>query len=108
MDGFRIAYLFFGTFICVSGAVMIVTYSMTFPWWRQSLGRMLVVYATAEILMSGMLTITVVAQTGPHWFRGVWFVLQVVVGGCFCYQTGTILRLRRARTDADQDLEDAL
>lgn len=99
MDAFRIAYLIFGTFICVSGVVMITTYSLSFPWWRDPLGRMLVIYAGAEVLMSGMLTVTVVAQTGPHWFRAVWFVLQIIVGSCFCYQTSTIARTRRDREE---------
>lgn len=104
MNAFRIAYLVFGSFICVSGAAMIVTYSRSYPWWRDSMGRMMVVYAGAEILMSGMLTITVVAQTGPHWFRAVWFALQILVGSCFCYQTLAIIRLKRGReADARQE-----
>lgn len=104
MDAFRIAYLVFGTSICVSGLTMIVTYSRAFPWWRDPIGRMMVVYAGAEVIMSALLTITVVTRSGPHWFRTIWFLLQVVLTFCFIYQTRTILKLKREReTDAGRE-----
>jgi hypothetical protein len=107
MDAFRIAYLIFGSFICVSGTTMIVTYSRSYRWWHEPVGRMMVIYAGSEVLMSGMLTITVVAQTGPHWFRAVWFALQILVGCCFTYQTVTINRLRHDRVSMTKESEDA-
>ncbi len=95
MDAFRVAYLIFGSAICITGAMMILTYTRSFPWWKDPVGRMMIVYAGAEVIMSALLTITVVTQTGPHWFRLVWFILQVVLSGCFVYQTLTIKKLRR-------------
>jgi len=97
MTGFEVMYLCFGTFVTSAGIVMVVTYSLTYPWWTTHVGRMLVIYAVAEILMSLILLLAVVAHLNPTWFRLVWFVLQTVVGCTFWYQTWTILRLYRQR-----------
>ncbi len=98
MDLFRVIYLVFGSTICVTGTFMILTYTRAFPWWRDPVGRMMIVYAGAEVLMSALLTITVVTQSGPHWFRAVWFILQGVLSACFVYQTLTIRKLKREQT----------
>jgi hypothetical protein len=95
VNGFEIMYLIFGSFIISAGIVMVVTYSATNPWWRTHLGRMMITYAVAEILMSSLLMTTVVGHIAPHWFRGVWFGLQTIVGCTFWYQTFTIIRLHR-------------
>lgn len=97
MDGFRIVYLCFGSFVCLAGLSMILIYSLSYPWWRDTVGRMMVTYASAEILMSLILLLAVVAHMSPHWFRNLWLLLQAIVGACFVYQSWTILRLRRNR-----------
>lgn len=97
MSNFERLYLIFGSFIILSGVVMILTYSLTNPWWRNHVGRMLVTYAAAEILMSALLMSAVVWHVSPGWFRAVWFTLQVIVSGTFCFQTVLIVRLHRQR-----------
>lgn len=93
-------YLVFGSFVISAGIVMVATYSLTNPWWRTHIGRMLITYAVAEILMSALLMSAVVWHVNPHWFRGAWFVLQAIVGGTFWFQTFTIVRLHRQRLRA--------
>jgi hypothetical protein len=100
LSSFQVEYLIFGGTLIVSGVLMIVTYTLSYPWWRDLLGRMLVTYAAAEITMATLLAVTVVWQTGPTWFRPAWFTLQSMISWCFLYQTWTIRRLKRER-DAD-------
>jgi hypothetical protein len=93
VSGFELAYLIFGSFLISAGVIMVTTYTITNPWWRSHLGRMMIVYAMAEILMSTLLMVSIVGHVAPHWFRGVWFVLQTTVGCTFWYQTFTIIKL---------------
>lgn len=95
MKTFEIEYTVFGLFLITAGLAMIVTYTLTNPWWRSHLGRMMVTYAAAEVIMSSLLFATVVFHMHPTWFRNFWFALQVIVGGTFWYQTFTIVRLHR-------------
>lgn len=97
MNYFEILYLVFGSFVTLAGVVMIAVYSASYPWWRDHLGRMMITYAAAEVCMSAILLVTVVGHVSPFWFRAVWFGLQIIVGCTFCFQTATILRLRRQR-----------
>lgn len=97
MTDFEIMYLIFGTFVTSAGVIMITTYSVAYPWWKDHLGRMMITYALAEILMSALLVMAVVWHFSPHWFRGVWFGLQTVVGSTFWFQTYMILKLRQQR-----------
>lgn len=97
MTDFEIMYLVFGSFVTSAGVIMITTYSLTNPWWRGHLGRMMVTYAAAEVLMSVLLLVTVVGHVTPEWFRAVWFGLQTIVGCTFWFQTVTIIRLHRRR-----------
>jgi hypothetical protein len=97
MHAFEIQYLVFGGFNIVACVIMMVTYTITNPWWRTHLGRMMMTYAAAEGIMAALLMSTVVFHFAPHWFRAVWFVLQSIVGLTFCYQTSTILKLHRQR-----------
>lgn len=97
MSTFEILYLIFGTFVVSAGAIMILTYSLTNPWWGNHLGRMMVAYAGAEVVMSLILLVTVVGHISPEWFRVVWFGLQTLVGCTFWFQTVTIIRLHRQR-----------
>jgi hypothetical protein len=92
----------FTTFVVVSGLTMIITYSLSYPWWRSGLGRMMITYASAEIAMSAILCSSIVFRYGPEWFRGLWFGLQAIVGLTFCAQTTAIIRLRRARGRAER------
>lgn len=108
MNSFEILYLCFGGFVCLAGATMIVVYTVAYPWWRDHLGRMMVTYAAAEVAMAAILLLAVVAHIGPHWFRVLWFILQAVVGGCFCYQTWTIIALQRARRAHREEAPDVL
>lgn len=96
MSAFQVEYSIFGSFVILSGLVMIIAYSLTNPWWRSHLGRMMITYAVAEIFMSTLLMITIDFQVAPVWFRGVWFALQSAVGFCLCYQTYTIISIHRA------------
>lgn len=98
MIAFETLYLIFGSFVIGSGLIMIVTYTLTNPWWRNHIGRMLVTYAAAEVLMSLLLLLAIVDHFSPHWFRGAWFTLQMIVGCTFIFQTVTILRLHREKT----------
>jgi hypothetical protein len=107
VNSFQILYLCFGGFVIVSGLVMIGTYTLSYRWWRDLVGRMMVTYAGAEIVMSFLLLLAVVFQVGPHWFRALWFILQGIVGGCFCFQTWTILRLRHRRLSLIKESEHA-
>ena len=93
MTHFQIEYLIFGSFVISAGVIMVLVYSLTNPWWRNHVGRMLVTYAVAEILMSTLLMVTIVWQWSPHWFRLAWFTLQVIVGCTFWFQTILIIRL---------------
>lgn len=95
MSSFETLYLIFGSFIISAGLIMVTTYTLTNPWWRTHLGRMMVTYAVAEILMSGLLMMTIVGHFAPHWFRAAWFTLQTIVGATFWFQTVTIIRLHR-------------
>jgi hypothetical protein len=97
MHTFEWLYLAFGSFVVSAGLVMVTVYSFTQPWWKAHLGRMVIVYAAAEILMSLLLLTTVVFHFSPHWFRVLWFVLQVTVGCTFWFQTAVLLKLHRAR-----------
>ncbi len=99
MNSFETTYTIFGSFVISAGVVMIITYSLTNPWWRGHIGRMLVTYAAAEVIMSALLVSAVVWHTSPHWFRAAWFTLQTVVGCTFWFQTATIVRLYRTRVD---------
>lgn len=90
-------YLCFTGFLVTSGLTMIATYTLSYPWWRSWLGRIVIIYASAEIGMSVILCLAVVWHTNPAWFRGVWFALQGTVGATFCVQTATIVKLRRRR-----------
>lgn len=103
MSGFETAYLCFGSFVVGSGLAMITTYSLAYPWWRTHVGRMMITYAAAEVLMSLILLLAVVGHVSPAWFRLVWFGLQLVVGCTFTFQTGMILMLRRRRTEGDEN-----
>lgn len=94
---FETQYLVFGGFVISAGIAMILTYTLTNPWWRTHLGQMLIVYAVAEVAMSALLMSAVVWHFSPHWFRGVWFGLQTVVGGTFWFQTAVLIRIRRER-----------
>lgn len=97
MSQFEELYLAFGSFVIIAGVVMIVSYSLTNPWWRSHLGRMMITYAAAEVLSGILLMTTVVWHFSPHWFRAAWFALQFIVGCTFWYQTVTIIQLHRAR-----------
>jgi hypothetical protein len=99
---FEILYLCFGTFVTASGVAMISVYSATYAWWRNHVGRMMVTYAGAEVLMSLLLLLTVVGHVSPLWFRAVWFGLQAAVGGAFCFQTVLLVRLHRQRRDRER------
>lgn len=102
MDDFVTMYLCFTGFLIVSGLIMIVTYSLSYPWWRDWLGRLVIIYASAEIAMSAMLCSAVVFRVNPTWFRAAWFALQLVIGLVFCAQTAAIVRLRRGRRQREQ------
>lgn len=95
MTAFRIEYAVFGSLVILSGLAMIITYSVTNPWWKTHIGRMMVTYAAAEICMSTLLMVTIEFQIAPVWFRGVWFALQSLVSICLTYQTWTIVRIHR-------------
>lgn len=99
---FETLYLIFGSFVITAGLIMVTVYSLTNPWWKTHLGRMLIAYAAAEILMSVLLMTTVVWHFSPHWFRGLWFALQTVVGCTFWFQTLTIVRLRKQRAGKER------
>lgn len=103
MTRFEVAYLCFGSFIISAGMAMVTTYSLTNPWWRTHLGRMMITYAVAEIGMSALLMSAVVWHVSPHWFRLVWFGLQAAVGGTFWFQTFTILRFYRQRRHRERE-----
>lgn len=94
---FETLYLIFGLYITCAGLLMIITYSLTNPWWKSHLGRMMITYAVAEVLMSLLLLIAVVWHVSPYWFRAVWFTLQAVVGSTFVFQTVVLITLHRAR-----------
>ena len=96
-NNFLVMYEAFTAFLVVSGLTMIITYSLTYPWWRSWLGRLVIIYASAEIAMSAILCSSIVFRYGPEYFRGLWFALQTVIGLTFCAQTATIVRLRRER-----------
>ncbi|QDN64457.1 hypothetical protein [Streptomyces sp. S1D4-14] len=96
-NSFITLYLCFTGYLVTSGLTMIVAYSLSYPWWRSGLGRVVVLYASAEILMSVILCLAVVWHINPAWFRALWFGLQAVVGTTFCVQTAVIVRLRRGR-----------
>lgn len=93
MHAFEIEYSIFGGFVILSGLVMVVIYSLTNPWWRTHVGRMMITYALAEVAMSSLLMFTVVFHWAPHWFRAIWFGLQTVVGCTFWFQTLVIIKL---------------
>lgn len=95
MTTFEVTYLIFGIFVISAGVVMITVYSMTYPWWQGHLGRMMITYAAAEVIMSALLMSAVVWHVSPHWFRIAWFVLQTVIGGTFWFQTLMIVTLHR-------------
>lgn len=95
MTSFQWEYLIFGSYVILSGVAMIVSYSLTNPWWRSHLGRMMITYALAEIGMSTILMITVELRVNPVWFRTVWFVLQTMVGTALTYQTYVIFKVAR-------------
>jgi hypothetical protein len=99
VNAFEILYLCFGSFVAIAGVAMIGTYSATYPWWRNHVGRMMVTYAGAEVLMSLLLLFTVVGHVSPMWFRAVWFILQTAVGCAFCFQTVLLVRLYRQRRE---------
>lgn len=102
LSPFQVEYLVFGGALVLSGLLMIFTYSVSYPWWKDLVGRMMVAYAASEILMASMLAVTVVWQTGPGWFRPAWFTLQSLIAVCFLYQTRTIRRLKREREADDR------
>lgn len=97
MNDFVLLYLCFTGFLITSGLVMIVAYSLSYPWWRSWLGRLVIIYASAEIGMSAILCSAVVWHINPVWFRDLWLGLQAVVGLTFCAQTAIVVRLRRRR-----------
>lgn len=97
MDDFVLMYMCFTGFLITSGLAMIVTYSLSYPWWRDWLGRLVIIYASAEIGMSAILLAAVVFRINPTWFRAAWFALQIIIGLVFCAQTAAIVRLRRGR-----------
>lgn len=97
MDDFILMYLCLTSFLIVSGLTMIMTYSLSYPWWRNWLGRLVIIYASAEIAMSAILCSAVVFRINPTWFRAAWFALQIIIGLVFCSQTAAIVRLRRGR-----------
>lgn len=103
MTEFILMYLCFTGFLVTAGLTMIVTYSLSYPWWRDWLGRLVVIYASAEIGMSAILCLAVVWHINPAWFRGVWFALQAIVGLTFCAQTAAIVRLRRGRGQRERN-----
>lgn len=102
MTSFQWEYLVFGSFVILSGLAMVIAYSLTNPWWRSHLGRMLITYALAEIGMSTVLMITVEFHTSPIWFRAVWFVLQTMVGVALSYQTYVIIKTARQQRQEDR------
>lgn len=102
MNEFETLYLCFTGFLVTAGLTMIVTYSANYPWWKSWLGRIVIIYASAEIAMSVILCLAVVFHIGPVWFRGVWFALQALVGSTFCVQTAVIVRLRQSRKQQEQ------
>lgn len=97
MSPFEILYLVFGGHLIMAGLIMITVYSLTNPWWTTHIGRMMITYAAAEILMSVLLMAAVVGHFNPHWFRAAWFALQTVVGSTFWFQTYVIVRLHQEK-----------
>lgn len=98
MSPVEITYAISGTFVCLAGLVMMTTYTLTNPWWRNHTGRMLITYAAAETGMSAIFAVLVIFRIDPVWFRWIWVSLQASVGVVLCYQTAMILRIhRRAR-----------
>lgn len=102
MDDFVVLYLCFTGFLITAGLTMIVTYSLSYPWWKDWLGRLVIIYASAEIAMSAILGSAVVFRINPTWFRAAWFALQLIIGLVFCAQTAAIVRLRRGRRQREQ------
>lgn len=100
---FETLYLIFGSYIICAGLLMVTVYSLTNPWWKSHLGRMMITYAAAEIIMSALLVVTVVWHVSPHWFRAVWFALQVIVGSTFIFQTVVLITLHRARVRQEKE-----
>lgn len=105
MHLFEWMYLIFGGYLVLAGLSMVIAYSLTNPWWRTQLGRMMVTYAMAEVLMSTLLTSTVVWHFNPIWFRTVWFFLIGIVGLTLTYQTYTIVKLNRQRRTRERTQE---
>lgn len=105
MTSFQITYLIFGSFVISAGLVMVTTYSLTNPWWRTHIGRMMIVYAMAEVIMSALLLAAIVWQIHPTWFRVAWFILQATVGCTFWFQTYVIIRIHRSARS--QEIRDA-
>lgn len=97
MTQFEELYLGFGSFVITAGLVMIIVYTLTNPWWTDLLGRMMITYASAEVIMSSLLMMSIVFHFSPYWFRFAWFALQTLLGCTFWFQTYVIIRLHQRR-----------
>jgi hypothetical protein len=97
----EIVYGISGAFVALAGIAMMVTYTLTNPWWNNHTGRMLMTYAVAETGMAAIFALAIMGHLNPIGFRWVWVTLQATVGVVLCYQTAMILRIhRRARRTA--------
>jgi hypothetical protein len=92
-------YLVSGFFTSLAGFTMILVYSLTNPWWRTLVGRMLITYAVAETGMSLIFALAIGFQINPLIFRYLWVGLQASVGCMLWLQTSMIivLAVRRRR-----------
>jgi hypothetical protein len=96
-ESFEIEYICFTAWVVLTAVGMVITYTVSYPWWRSLLGRLVVAYALADSAMATLLCVAVVTRTGPSWFRWAWFGLQAVLGTTFLVQALAIGRLREER-----------
>lgn len=93
----ELLYLYSGFFTSAAGLLMMITYSLTNPWWRTQVGRMLITYAVAETGMSFIFAMIIGFHINPTVFRYVWVGLQFTVGCTLWFQTGVIIQLYLSR-----------
>lgn len=95
----ELLYLISGSFTSAAGFCMVLVYSLTNPWWKTAVGRMLITYAVAETGMSLIFALAIGFHINPLIFRYLWVGLQALVGCMLWLQTSMIvvLALRRRR-----------
>lgn len=84
-------------FTSVAGIVLVATYSSLAPWWRSTVGRMMMGYAVSLTILSFLVLLTVGFGVDTDSLRILRGTLLMTVGLAMVVQTALIIREQTSR-----------